>query len=555
MKKAKYLYVLIPVLIASLILNGLSVFQAGKINSRTIKMAGQIADLNLTAGECGDMVQSLRSKTADYRAVRKLKMENRQAPAFDFNCLPAGFEIRPRQEEFIAAVREPVVLPENIEDIAFWPISDLALLIKTRQISSCRLTMIYLNRLKKYGPKLKCVITLTEKLALKQAALADKEIQAGNYRGGLHGIPYGVKDLLAVPEYNTTWGAMPYKDQVLLEKARVVELLEEAGAVLVAKLSLGALAMGDVWFGGKTLNPWNYTEGSGGSSAGPATATAAGLVGFSIGSETWGSIVSPATRCRVTGFRPTWGRVSRAGAMTLSWTMDKIGPICRSVEGCALVFKAINGADPKDRSTRKVEFSYNGKESISRLRIGFLKNEFEKDSTNVRKYNDLIELLSRAGADLIPMRLPDFPVMALANILSAEAAAAFDELTRSDRDDLLVRQGRGDWPNTFRQAHFIPAVEYIQANRARLLLMEELAKIMTNIDVFVAPSFGPQLLMTNLTGHPAVVVPVGDDADKHSMSLTFIGQLYEDGRVLQAAQAFQNASEYHEKYPNLEEFK
>ena len=347
---------------------------------------------------------------------------------------------------------------------------------------------------------------------------------------------------------------MPYKDQIIDEDATVVKRLEEAGAVLLAKLTMGALAWGDVWFGGKTRNPWNPEQGSSGSSAGSAAATAAGLVGFSIGTETWGSIVSPSTRCGVTGLRPTFGRVSRYGAMALSWSMDKIGPICRSVDGCALVFNAIYGPDGKDLTVIDLPFDWNPSLDLKDIRIGYLKKAFERDYRNKKNDEASLKVLRSLGAELVPFDLPELPVRALSFILNAEASAAFDELTRSNRDDLLVRQIKEAWPNVFRQARFIPAVEYIQANRIRTLLIQEMAQKMKRIDVYIAPSFGDNnLLLTNLTGHPAVVVPNGFNEKGSPTSISFIGNLLEEAKTLRVAKAFQDATDFHLKHPKLEE--
>ncbi len=411
---------------------------------------------------------------------------------------------------------------------------------------------MYLERLKEHGPTLQCVVTLTEELALKQAARADAEIAAGKYRGPLHGIPYGAKDLLAVKGYKTTWGAMPYKDQMIDENSTVVKKLEEAGAVLVAKLTLGALAWGDVWFGGKTKNPWNLEEGSSGSSAGSGSATAAGLVAFAIGTETWGSIVSPSTRCGVTGLRPTFGRVSRAGAMALSWSMDKIGPMCRTVEDCAIVFNAIYGPDGLDQSLIDLPFNYNADVDLTGLRIGYLKSAFEGDYTGKDNDEASLKVLRELGVDLIPFELPEFPVENISFILWAEAAAAFDELTRSGQDELMVRQIQRAWPNVFRASRFIPAVEYIQANRARHILIQKMAEQMKAVDLFVTPSFGGNnLLVTNLTGHPCVVVPNGFKENGSPTSISFIGQLYDEGTILAVAKAYQDATDWHKQHPSM----
>jgi Asp-tRNA(Asn)/Glu-tRNA(Gln) amidotransferase A subunit family amidase len=445
--------------------------------------------------------------------------------------------------------------PADLEDLAFASVSQLSDLIRTRTVSSVELTTMYLNRLKKFGPTLHCVVTLTESLAVAQAQRADAEIARGRYRGPLHGIPYGAKDLLAQKDYPTTWGAMPYKDQTIASDAEVIRRLEEAGAVLVAKLTLGALAWGDVWYGGTTKNPWNLEQGSSGSSAGSASATAAGLVGFSIGSETWGSIVSPSTRCGTTGLRPTFGRVSRAGAMALSWSMDKLGPICRTVEDCALVLDAIHGYDEHDPTTVKdVPFSYDARRSVRNVRVGYYKSAFDSARSNKHLSDSVLVVLRSLGFDLIPVEFPsDLPVSSLSHILSAEAASAFDDLTRSDRDDLLVRQIRNAWPNSFRSARFIPAVEYIQANRVRTLLLAEMKKLMDEVDVIVTPSFGGnQNLLTNLSGHPCVVVPMGFTEQNTPASVSFIGGLYDEGTLLEVAKKYQDASGHHLKYPVME---
>jgi Asp-tRNA(Asn)/Glu-tRNA(Gln) amidotransferase A subunit family amidase len=334
--------------------------------------------------------------------------------------------------------------------------------------------------------------------------------------------------------------------------ATVIQHLEKAGAVLVAKTTLGELAWGDVWFGGRTRNPWNLEQGSSGSSAGSASATSAGLVAFSIGTETWGSIVSPSTRCGVTGLRPTYGRVSRAGAMALSWSMDKIGPICRTVEDCAVVFNAIYGPDGVDQTVVDLPFNYNPTVKLSQLRIGYLQSAFERDTTNKANNEAVLAKLRELGAKLTPIELPDYPINDLSFILSAEAAAAFDELTRSGKDELLVRQIRNAWPNAFRASRFIPAVEYIQANRVRHLVIQAMAKLMENIDVYVAPSFGGNnLLLTNLTGHPCVVLPNGFDKRGSPTSISFMGRLYDEATTLAVAKAYQDATDFHRKHPPL----
>ena len=528
-----------------------------RITKEMLENAESVAGLEFTDEERELMLEGLNDNLQSYERLRGVDLPNAVPPALYFNPVPPGVTVdvarRPAQRSRVPVDR----VPSNLEEVAFWPVTHLAALIESRRVSSVDLTHMYLARLKKYGPKLECVITLTEELALEQARRADEEIAAGDYRGPLHGVPWGAKDLLAVPGYTTTWGAMPFKEQAVDEAATVVKKLEEAGAVLLAKLTLGALAWGDVWYGGTTKNPWNYEQGSSGSSAGSAASTAAGLVGFAIGTETWGSIVSPATRCGTTGLRPTFGRVSRAGAMALSWSMDKIGPICRSVEDCALVFDAIYGPDGLDLTVMDEPFDWDAELDPRRLRVGYVKSAFEEEREEQEEWKVFdemsLQVLGSLGIDLVPIELPDLPIGAMSFILSAEAAAAFDELTRSNDDDLMVRQIRNAWPNVFRQSRLIPAVEYIQANRFRTVAMQAMAEIMSDIDVYVAPSFGgSNLLLTNLTGHPCVVLPNGFRGDGTPTSISFMGRLFGEAETLAVARAYQEATEFHLKHPTLQ---
>lgn len=526
--------------------------QGDKITSGIVESAEKIIGLVFTPAERDSMIDDLSLNVDSYERVRGVVLDNSVPPALGFDPLPVGWKPPVKRSRFDLGRARAGVVPSKPQDLAFYTVRDLGDLIRTRKITSTALTQLCLARLKEHGPKLECVITLTENLALQQAARADEEIAAGRYRGPLHGVPYGAKDLLAVSGYRTTWGAMPYKDQVIDRDATVVRKLEEAGAVLVAKLTVGALAWGDVWYGGMTRNPWNLDEGSSGSSAGSSAATAAGLVPFAIGTETWGSIVSPATRCGATGLRPTFGRVSRTGAMALSWSMDKIGPICRSVEDCAIVFNAIRGPDGIDASVIDVPFEYRGRAELKRVRVGFAKALFEEEHEGKAHDEEALRTLEALGARLVPVELPDYPVESLAFILSAEAAAAFDELTRSNRDDLMVRQIKNAWPNVFRTSRFIPAVEYINANRVRYMLVQEMDKIMSEVDVYVAPTFGgDNLLLTNLTGHPCVVLPNGFDEKGSPVSITFVGRLFDEGTLLGVAKAYQDATEFHLKHPPL----
>ena len=523
-----------------------------RITTKDIAASEKVIGLEFTSKERKMMLDNVRRNLSRFKELRRVSLQNSVPPALLFNPVTPGMDLLKDRKPVKMPEASGIQVPSNFEDLAFYPVTELAQLIKSRKITSTELTQLYIERLKKYGPRLECVITLTEELALAQAKRADKEIASGHYRGPLHGIPWGAKDLLSTKGIKTTWGAMPYKDRIIDIDATVVKRLEEAGAVLLAKLTMGALAWGDVWFDGKTKNPWNPEQGSSGSSAGSAAATSAGLVGFSIGTETWGSIVSPSARCGVTGLRPTFGRVSRYGAMALSWSMDKIGPICRSVEDCSLVFNAIYGPDGKDFTVVNLPFNWDPSLDLKDIRIGYLKKAFARKYRNKKNDEASLEALRSLGVELVPFDLPELPVNALSFILNAEAAAAFDELTRSNRDDLLVRQVKQAWPNTFRQARLIPAVEYIQANRVRTLLIEEMAQKMKGIDVYIAPSFGGNnLLLTNLTGHPAVVVPNGFDEKGSPTSISFIGNLFEEAKTLRIAKAFQDVTDFHSKHPDL----
>jgi len=500
------------------------------------------------------MIASGMAKLLDaYRGIRAYALPNSTPPAIQFNPLPYGFQLPPPTPEIAWEIPKGISRPSREADLAFMSIPELASLIRSGEISCLALTEFFLNRLKKYDPQLHCVVSLTEAYAIERAKKMDAELAAGKDRGILHGIPFGAKDLFAFPGYPTTWGAEAYKEQMLDETAGIIKKLEEAGAILVAKTTLGALAMGDVWFADTTRNPWNLEEGSSGSSAGSASATAAGLLPFAIGTETLGSIVSPSTRCGTTGLRPTYGRVSRSGAMALSWSMDKVGPICRSATDCAIVFDAIRGLDPADKTLFDAGFTYPGEVDLSSLRIGYFKSAFDEEY-GVSKFDiQTLRILKKLGAELIPVELEnnDLPYYAMSIILEAEAAAAFDELTRSDRDSLLVRQHRYAWPNKFRTARYITAVEYIQANRIRHDLIEDYNQRFRDFDVVVTPSFqgGSQLLATNLTGHPVVVLPNGFKDSGSPTSISFLGNLFDEGTILAVAAAYQEATSFNKKRP------
>ncbi|HEU4434162.1 MAG TPA: amidase, partial [Pyrinomonadaceae bacterium] len=548
---------------------------APRITKEMMHEAEKLIGIELTDAQEAMALGGANRNLDAYETVRKIDIPLDTEPAIAFHPTRARKELYgPRTKFRFGKVELPAF--KNVEDLAFATVPQLAELIRTRKVSSTELTKMYLGRLKRYGPKLLCVVTLTEDLALKQAAAADAEIKRGKYRGPLHGIPWGAKDLFATKGIKTTWGAEPYRDQIVDYDSTVVERLTEAGAVLVAKLSMGALAQGARWFAGVTRNPWQPDEaqqGSSGSSAGPGSATAAGLVGFSIGTETLGSIVSPSSRCGVVGLRPTYGRVSRYGAMGLSWTMDKIGPMCRGVEDCAAVLTAIYGPDGKDITVGDAPFNWNPDANISTMRIGYLKAEFEgtggpggpggggptpnpqqQRTAEQRRavYKAALEALEKAGAKLVPIELPKFSAAPLRYILSAEAAAAFDDITRDGRVNQLSGQGPGDWPNTFRTSRFIPAVEYLRAQRARTLLMHEMEKLMSQWEVFVSPAPGSaSLLVTNLTGHPAVCVPCGFVNDLPA-AIMFTGGVYDEVSPLRVALAFERATKWHTMHPKMD---
>lgn len=521
------------------------------ITADDAKSAAKIAGLEYAPQELDSLLSGLEDYRKSYMANREKSLPNSLPPAFQFQPLPSGFKIKETPGKLAFSNPGNVRMPGNRDELAFYSLGQLSSLIASKQITSEALTRFFIERLKKYDPQLHCVVTLNEEQALEQARAADKALAAGKKTGLLHGIPYGLKDMFATKGLPTTYGAAPYKNQMLDYDAAVVEKLQQAGAILVAKLSLGELAMGDTWFGGQTRNPWNPATGSSGSSAGPASAVAAGLVPFAIGSETLGSIVSPSTVCGTTGLRPTFGRVSRHGAMALAWTMDKIGPICRSAEDCAIVFSVIHGPDSRDLTTVSgIPFSYPAAFNPKALRIGYIKSAFDRDYPFKQQDSLALVVLRQAGFNLQPVELPALPKIDF--IVSVEAAAAFDELTLSNQDDLLAQQLKRSWPNIFRTARMVPAVEYIKANRLRAQLIADVDKVFQNFDVVVHPSWaGDGLRISNYTGHPAVVVPTGF-RDNRPTSITFMGGLYQEGLLLKTAQAYQNASGHHTQHPKLE---
>ena len=560
-----------------------------RISKEMLDAAEKILGVDFSDAEQEQVLRGVNRNLDAFETLRKINIPADTEPALTFRpYLPGkapkggatpGAKIK-------VTLRPPAARASSVDELAFLPVTALAPLVQRRDVSATDLTKMYLERLKKLGPKLNCVVTLTEELALAQAAQADREIRAGRYRGPLHGIPWGAKDLLATKGIPTTWGARPYENQVFDYDATVVERLRDAGAVLVAKLSMGALAQGDRWFRGQTRNPWNPENGSSGSSAGPGAATAAGLVGFSIGTETRGSIISPSAVNGVAGLRPTYGRVSRHGAMALSWTMDKIGPMCRSVEDCAVVFNAIYGPDGRDDTVVDAPFNWNPEIPLSRLKIGYIKAEFEarpetagrqggrgeaeggrgeaaggrgrgalspeeqrrRREEQLKLLNEALDVYRAAGATLHPIEMPATNISsAIGFILSTEAAAAFDDLTRSQD---IQDPSLGNWPNSFRTHRYVPAVEYIRAQRARTLLIREMDALMSQYDVFLSPNNSSSLGLTNLTGHPAIALKAGF-VNNLPIVLMVTGRLYDEATMLRVALAYERATKWHTMHPQL----
>jgi Asp-tRNA(Asn)/Glu-tRNA(Gln) amidotransferase A subunit family amidase len=570
------------------------VSEGADVTKETIACAEQISGVSFTDEQRAMMVETLKRQQRGLEALHKIPLDNGVAPAILFDPIPPGVTLAPPPKGPMVRARVPLrEVPGGEADLAYMSVAELSRLVQARKVTSTRLTELYLKRLERHDPTLHAVITLTADRARRQAKAMDEEITRGKYRGPLHGIPWGAKDLLAVKGYKTTWGAGPYKDQVIDADATVVQRLDAAGAVLVAKLTLGELAQGDRWFGERTRNPWWPEQGSSGSSAGPGSTVAAGLVGFAIGTETLGSISSPSTRNGVTGLRPTFGRVPRTGAMALSWTMDKIGPMCRSAEDCALVLAAIHGPDGYDRAVKDLPFTWNALRDVRKLRVGYVKATFdlpERDKDNrlqhaTKRHDDAaLEALRASGVTLVPVELPEISGQAMSHILTAEAGAAFEELTLSGKVNAMVQQGAFDWPNTFRAAQFIPAVDYVNANRVRTLAMQKWWALFEKLDAIVVPTSGSsQLQATNLTGNPAVIVPNGfieapplqppapvtasttpaapADTGRRAqpptpsprpqvpVSLTFLGPLYREDLALALAHHYQGATEWHRKRP------
>ena len=553
-----------------------------RIKKETLDCAEKIFGVDFTELEEDAILRGVNRNLETFETLRTIAVPLDTEPAFEFVPYLPGKKPKPGATpgaKMKLTQRLPAARPSSLDQLAFEPITSLARLIQRRDVSATDLTRMYLERIKKHGPALNCVVTLTEDLALQQAGDADREIRAGRYKGPLHGIPWGAKDLFATKGVPTTWGAGPFEHQVFDYDATIVQRLRDAGAILVAKLSMGALAQGDQWFRGQTKNPWNG-GGASGSSAGPGTATAAGLVVFGVGTETRGSIISPSNVNGVTGLRPTYGRVSRYGAMALSWTMDKIGPMCRSVEDCAIVFNAIYGPDGRDNTVADAPFVWNPDVPLSKVRIGYVKAEFDPNVTpaaggggraagaggrgalteeqreqqrrnreaRFKALNDALDVYRAAGVGLEPIEIPGTQLGNAINfVLSVEAAAAFDDLTRSPG---INDRSLESWRNTFRTSRFVPAVEYIRAQRIRTLLMREFDTLMSRYDAFLSPTNSSTLGITNLTGHPAVALKAGF-VEKAPVELMVTGRLYDEATVLRVALAYERATQWHTMNPTL----
>ena len=527
------------------------------ITKADLLSSAKILDLQFTEPEIDSLYNDVLDNVANYKAMHRLSLNNSTPLSLWHSAILPGMKLNKVQKPILWDAAVNIKLPADKNELAFYSVEQLAYLIKNKKISSLELTTFFIERIKKYGDTLQCVISLQENLALAQAKQADAEIAAGKYRGQLHGIPYGLKDLFAVKDTKTTWGAAPYKDQVIQEDAFVYQKMKAAGAVLVAKFTLGALAMGDYWFGGRTKNPWNLNYGSSGSSAGSTSATVAGLVPFAIGTETWGSIVSPATTCGATGLRPTFGSISRSGAMALSYSLDKIGPITRSANDAAIVFNYLHGTDGKDGSAVDMPFNYAPKTNLKTLKIAYAKNYFDKIKDTNRSEFEVLKQFKRMGIELIPINFPDsgvyqFNIMDI--IIGAECAAQFDDMTRSGVDDALTRQTKNDWPNQFRTSRFTPAVEYINAQRHRTILMQQVNELVSQYDAIICPSRGGgnQSAITNLTGHPVVCVPTGlDPKYKLPTGISFVGKLFDEATILTIAHQYQKATGWDEMHPTM----
>jgi Asp-tRNA(Asn)/Glu-tRNA(Gln) amidotransferase A subunit family amidase len=511
--------------------------------------AAKILDVKYSEKEIDMMYPDVKDNIIDYKKMHALSLNNSVGMSLNQRLSPKQ---NIKKEKLKWTYDKKIKLPVNQNDLSFFTINQLGSLLRNKKVTSVELTKFFINRLKMFGDTLQCVVSLTEDLAIQQASQADENFNNHIDLGPLQGIPYGLKDLFSVNGTKTTWGAQPYKNQLIDQDAFVYTKLKEAGAVLVAKFTLGALAMGDYWFGGRTKNPWNLERGSSGSSAGSTSATVAGLIPFAIGTETHGSIISPSHTCGATGLRPTFGSISRTGAMALSWSLDKVGPICRTAEDAAAVFAYIHGTDGQDESAVNAPFNYSNKKDIKQLRIGYAKNHFDNLDSSSQEFQVLKEL-RLLGIDIKPMNFPDSEVYKfdmIGMVIGAESAAAFDEFTRTNLDDQMTRQTKYDWPNYFRVARTIPAVEYINTNRHRTMLMQKVNQVMGDFDVIITPSFaGKQLSITNLTGHPALCMPIGFTKQGSPNSITFLSNLFKEEDLLAFGKFFQDNTNYEDLHP------
>jgi len=515
--------------------------------------ASRLADLEFTREEQKAMVEGVNKSLTTIDEIHDFHIDNSIPLPLYFNPLVSGVILDTNEKPFRPTVPSGIGRPNDLEEVAFWPLTHLAKLIETRQVSAIELTKMYLNRLQQYNPILNCVVTLTTKRALKQAKLVDKDLAKGHYRGILHGIPWGAKDIISAQGYKTTWGAAPFQEQKFDYDATVVERLDQAGAVLIAKLTTGELAFGDKWFGGRTNNPWEPKQGSSGSSAGSAAATAAGLVAFAIGTDTGGSILHPSIRCGVVGLRPTFGRVSRFGVMAASFSLDKIGPMCRTAEDCAIVLYSIAGPDGKDLAvSNAIPFNWDAGIDVNSLKVGYFEKAFSEGSDKEENLNNelMLKTIKQSGIKPKPVSLPKNKLTYFIEFV--ERAAAFDEFARTRQDKGLNAYSDEKWdPKTaLRVSHLVPAVEYLQANRIRMLLMEEVANVMNDFDVVIAPyrSINP---LTSMTGHPVATLPTGFRTNGTPTGITLMGGLYKESELLLIGKTFQDDTDFHSRQPDL----
>ena len=534
-----------------------------QITAEMLASAITMAGLSFSAEDQKSMLEAVNGNLTRFKELRAIPIPNDVSPPFHFSALVPGMTVNRTKQPF--RMSTPAVKRRaNLEDVAFWPVVQLAQLIKTKQVTSTELTKVYLARLHKHNPTLNCVVTILDDLGLEQAKQADAEIAAGKYKGPLHGIPWGAKDIIAVKGYKTTWGSGAFKDQMIDKDASIVEMLRDAGAVLVAKLTSGEIAQGDRWFGGQTKSPWDPTQGSGGSSAGPGSATAAGLVAFAIGTETSGSILGPSARCGVTGLRPTLGRISRDGVMVLSWTQDRLGPMCRYAEDCALVMSVVSRPDNRDLSVVDLPFNWNAQMDIKKVRVGYLKAAFEEntDATGKKFQQQTYDALVGLGLTLVPVEVPEFTTDVSA--INVESATFFDEFMRSGRDKMLTNPGRA---SGWKGARVLPAPDYLQSQRIRMMMMMKLAEATSHVDVYLGPGSGGgagaeggnrrqgpgqrHSAMANLATYPAVSVPNGFNDAGTPTSITFFARPFGESELLAVVKAYQDATGFHLKHPTL----